>query len=160
MNKGYILIELFVLVVLMISCGSNDNPAIVSVSDTDHEMNAAMEKARSTLNEFIQRVARPSPSDQWFLVKGRFTHGGEIEHIWVADIVFDGKAFLGVLANEPKLSGLKFKQRVIVPLDNVSDWMYVSNGKLVGGYTTRVLYRRMSPEEREHDDAQRPYRID
>lgn len=139
---------------------SSENDPIVPVSDDDQEMNSAMQKARSTLNEFIERFTHPKTSDKWFLVKGRFTHKGQIEHIWMADLVLDGKFFSGVLANEPEYPGLKFKQKVSVPLDNISDWMYVSDGRLMGGFTIRVLYGRMSPEERKRDDAERPYRID
>jgi len=67
-----------------------------------------MQRASNTLNEFIERFTHPRTSDKWFLVKGRFTYEGRVEHIWVADLVFDGKVFLGVLANEPKLPGFDF----------------------------------------------------
>jgi len=139
---------------------SSENDAVTPVSDDDQEMNAAMQQARKTLNAFVERFTNPRTTDKWFLVKGRFTHEGRVEHIWVADLVFDGKVFSGVLANQPELPGLKFKQQVSVPMENISDWMYVSNGRLIGGFTTRVLYGRMSPEERKRDDAGRPYRID
>ncbi len=158
-----IVIIMITCVTFLTGCGSKEasrNSGIASVSDEDQEINTAMDKARSTLNEFIERFTHPHASDKWFLVKGRFTHGDRVEHIWVADLVFDGKVFSGVLANEPELPGLKFKQHVSVSLDNISDWMYVSDGRLIGGFTTRVLYGRMSPEERKRNDAERPYRID
>jgi uncharacterized protein YegJ (DUF2314 family) len=157
------IIILITFITFLIGCGSKDSPPnarVVPIPDEDQEINAAMDKARSSLNEFIERFNHPHASDKWFLVKGRFTHGDRIEHIWVADLVFDGKVFSGVLANEPEIPGLKFKQHVSISLDNVSDWMYVSDGRPIGGFTTRVLYGRMSPEERKRDDAERPYRID
>jgi uncharacterized protein YegJ (DUF2314 family) len=36
-----------------------------------------------------------------------------------------------------------------VSKSEISDWFYIDNGKLVGGYTIRVLYSRMSPEEKK-----------
>jgi uncharacterized protein YegJ (DUF2314 family) len=37
--------------------------------------------------------------------------------------------------------------------------MYVDNGTLVGGYTTRLLRKRLTPEERKELDARVPYRF-
>lgn len=123
-------------------------------------MNMAIAKARATLGKFIAALNAPKSWQKSFLIKGKFTVLGEVEHIWIADIYYDGKAFHGVLANEPSLPGLKFKQEVTVSRDDVSDWMYIANGKLVGGYTTRELRRRQSKEERERNDAASPYAIE
>jgi uncharacterized protein YegJ (DUF2314 family) len=120
------ILMVFSLSLMIANCNSkklSENDVVVPVSDDDQEMNAAMQKARNTLNEFIERFTHPRTSDKWF-------------------------------------PGLKFKQQVSVPLDNISDWMYVSDGRLIGGFTSRVLYGRMSPEERKQDDSGRPYRIE
>jgi hypothetical protein len=42
-------------------------------------------------------------------------------------------------------------QRVPIDFAHVSDWMFVDGGKLVGGFTTRLLRMRMSPEESERE---------
>ena len=148
---------------MIANCNSkkqSEEDAAAPVLKDDQEMNAAMQHARKTLNEFIERYSHPKSADKWFLVKGRFTNEGQVEHIWVADLAFDGKVFSGVLANEPELPGFRFKQQVSVPIENISDWMYVSDGQLIGGFTTRVLYNRLSMEERKRDDAERHFRID
>jgi len=105
------ILTVFSLSLMIVNCNSkksSENDPVVSVLDDDQEMNAAMQRASNTLNEFIERFTHPRTSDKWFLVKGRFTYEGRVEHIWVADLVFDGKVFLGVLANEPKLPGFDF----------------------------------------------------
>jgi uncharacterized protein YegJ (DUF2314 family) len=66
----------------------------------------------------------------------------------------------GVIANPPVRKDLKFKQRVQIEFSHLSDWMFVDNGKLVGGFTTRLLRKRMAPEEKKRADAESPYRID
>jgi len=38
--------------------------------------------------------------------------------------------------------------------------MYVDSGRLVGGYTIRVMRAQMSPEERAAFDAEMPFRIE
>ena len=124
-------------------------------------MNAAIAKAQATLSNFIAALSSPQTNQQYFLVKGRFTAGDVVEHIWVADVTFDGKVFRGVIANDPEsIPNLAFKQPVDVSLAQVSDWMYVQDGKLVGGYTSRVLRNRMSEGERKELDAKIPYRYD
>jgi uncharacterized protein YegJ (DUF2314 family) len=39
--------------------------------------------------------------------------------------------------------------RVSVNPNEISDWAFVENGRLVGGYTIRVLYTELSPEGRQ-----------
>jgi uncharacterized protein YegJ (DUF2314 family) len=51
-------------------------------------------------------------------------------------------------------------QRVTVAPRDVSDWMFVKDGKLMGGYTTRVLYARLSPEQRAQFDKEAEFRIE
>ena len=103
----------------------------------------------------------PKTNQQYFLVKGKFTAGEVVEHIWVADLRYDGELFHGVIANEPEsLSNLRFKQPVEVQLGQISDWMFVQDGKLVGGYTSRVLRKRMTAQQRRELDAHIPYRYE
>jgi uncharacterized protein YegJ (DUF2314 family) len=143
------------------SARSKKDDQVVAVNQQDAEMNAAIAKAHATLTNFIAVLSSPQTNQQYFLVKGKFTAGDVVEHIWVADVTFDGKVFRGVLANDPEnIPGLSFKQPVEVPPAQVSDWMFVQDGKLVGGYTSRVLRSRMTDEERRELDAKIPYRYD
>ncbi len=34
-----------------------------------------------------------------------------------------------------------------IPEADISDWLYMRNGKMVGNYTLRALFKNMSPEE-------------
>jgi uncharacterized protein YegJ (DUF2314 family) len=50
--------------------------------------------------------------------------------------------------NRPRyIAGLKVGDKVSVNPDEISDWSFVRNDQLVGGYTIRVLYAEMSPAE-------------
>ena len=51
-------------------------------------------------------------------------------------------------------------QKVTVEPSKISDWMFVQNGRLVGGYTLRVLRDAMSPSERKEFDKNVPFVID
>ena len=41
----------------------------------------------------------------------------------------------------------------------ISDWMYVENGYLVGGFTIQVIRDSLSTEERAVHDASAPYKF-
>jgi uncharacterized protein YegJ (DUF2314 family) len=58
----------------------------------------------------------------------------------LSDVEFAGGRFKGKVDNAPmKIHGLKIGQVVSANPDEISDWAYVDNGKLVGGYTIRFF---------------------
>jgi len=130
---------------------------VQGVAADDAEMLAAINKARSTIKQFFDAFAHPQPGQKAFLVKVAFTEDGDVEHIWLADLDFSAAKPKGVIANEPQLKKLRFKQTVQFDPAHISDWMYIDHGKVVGAYTTRVLRQRMSPEERKKFDLEVPY---
>jgi uncharacterized protein YegJ (DUF2314 family) len=125
---------------------------VVYVSAEDEEMNAAIEQAQDTLGDFIEKLESPAPGQIGFSVKARFAFGspGSYEHIWLDDVSYSGDGFSGTIANVPvDVKDLKYGDRVTVPAGDITDWMIVEDDKLVGGYTIRVMLKRMSAQERE-----------
>jgi uncharacterized protein YegJ (DUF2314 family) len=51
-------------------------------------------------------------------------------------------------------------ERVTVAPQDVTDWMFLKDGKLIGGYTTRVLYARLSPEDKAEFDKHAEFKIE
>lgn len=133
---------------------------VVQVSEEDEQMEAAVMAAKASFRQFIEAFAAPRPGQTMFLVKVVFDEGDAREHIWLADLDLSTAGPSGVVANEPNLPGLRFMQRVKFDPMYISDWMYVQDGVLVGGFTTRALRERMSPEERAALDAALPYRFE
>jgi uncharacterized protein YegJ (DUF2314 family) len=150
----------------LVSCGQKEPPATgadstVPVATEDAEMNGAISNAQASLTNFIAAFQAPRTNQNYFLIKGKFNEGKTVEHIWVADLTFSGQAFKGVIANQPEsIHSLQFKQPVAVPLPEVSDWMFVQDGKLMGAYTSRVLRNRMTEQQRHELDASLPYKYD
>jgi len=153
MKKGRWL--LFVLIFFSVSCilfGTGEAGNVVDVSRDDPEMNAAIQEAQNTLDVFIAALQAPKPSQTHFSIKAGFHYGdqGGAEHIWLSDISYDGNLFKGTIGNDVYyVPNLKYGDPVTVLRDNISDWMIVENGKMIGGYTIRVLYCRMSPREQK-----------
>jgi uncharacterized protein YegJ (DUF2314 family) len=136
-------------------------PDLVFVDEKDKEMNAAMEKARKSVDDFIKAFQKPKKGQSDFGIKVGITDGKQVEHFWVAVTKFDGKQFEGTINNEPALvKTIKEGEAVTVEKGKISDWMFVENKKLVGGYTVRVLRNRLTPEERKALDESIPYKID
>lgn len=140
---------------LLAGCGGDQYPAdrLTTVADDDPQMNAAMDKARSTVNTFIAALQSPQPGQSGFTVKMPFSDGPHTEHMWLEPVSFDGKQFHGTVSNEPEtVKNVKMGQKAVVSASRISDWMYRENGKIVGGYTVRVLRDTLSPSERADFD--------
>ena len=73
---------------------------------------------------------------------------------------YGGKVFRGKINNDPELvKNVKIGQSITVEPKQISDWMYINQGKLVGGTTVRVLRDNLSPSERKGFDESVPFKI-
>ena len=122
----------------LISCSrhqSNDDITI-SVSNDDAEMNAAIAKARAALPDFWRVFEKRGQGETNFALKVRITDKEGVEHFWAVDIERkDGKIF-GTINNDPDIvQNVKFGDRITVNDADISDWLYLRNGKMVGNYT-------------------------
>ena len=116
-------------VVAATGCGRK-HPAdkVTRVADDDPQMNAAIEKARSTADTFIAVLKSPKPGQSGFSVKMLVSDGTNHEHIWLSPVVFDGKVFRGMINNKPdKVTTIKMGERASVEPSEISDWMYIEN---------------------------------
>jgi uncharacterized protein YegJ (DUF2314 family) len=59
-----------------------------------------------------------------------------------------------------KIKGLKLGQVVSANPDEISDWAYINNGTLVGGYTIRAHYNELTPEPRKAFDRSADFRLE
>ena len=135
--------------------GTHGEAGSAAVEAQDREMNAAMAEARRTLDEFERRLANPTPTQSMAIIKGRFTEGDLVEHMWLGQIQVTPEGYRGVLGNDPyELTTVKAGETLSLARSDISDWIVVDDGKLVGGYTMRVLRSRLPENERAAFDAQ------
>jgi uncharacterized protein YegJ (DUF2314 family) len=136
-------------------------PGYQDVKDNDRAMKGAVEKARESLGFFLAALNAKKPDSTDFEVKKCFIDGEKVEHIWIGNVTWDGKAFHGRVDNKPlDVASVRLGQRVTVAPEDVTDWMFVKDGKLMGGFTTRVLYSRLSPEEKTQFRQQAEFAIE
>ena len=152
---------ILLLFVAFVSCkGGNKNfeskyenggDEVYGVKNEDKEMNAAIAEAIRTWPEFEKVMQAGDTSLQQFTVKMRFSYEGDNgEHMWLNDLHYKEGQLMGVLNSDPMyVESVKWGDTLKIQKDSVSDWMYIKNGKLIGGYTIRALYKKMSKEEQE-----------
>src|SRR5438128_2111822 len=121
-----------VLGLLVAGCGKKyPEDKVISVAGDDPRMNAAVEKARSTVSTFIAALKARKAGQSGFSVKMAFSDGKHTEHMWLTPVSYDGRTFHGTVNNEPKnVKGVNMGQKAEVEPSNISDWMYVENRKL------------------------------
>ena len=170
----YIMRQTFIIVALMIlslgcqqkqkeaSTPAGNASGVQTLEESDAEMNEAIEAARSSLSQFEEAMLSNNPQYDMFALKVMFPDQvGGSEHIWITDLILENGQYRGLVGNEPRYTIIvEAGQEVTVDSEKISDWMYVEDGKLRGGYTLRVLRNRMSSHERAEFDRSLGISID
>lgn len=135
-------------------------------AEGDDTMDKAVKNARKTfkffLREFSWEKRRIIPGLDLAAVKIAFKtdkkpwfgQAPETEHMWVQNVVFDGKIIAGQLLNKAKwVKGKRAGSPGGGPIDVMTDWMYVINGRVYGGFSIDAMRQSMDPAERAGHDA-------
>ncbi len=139
---------------------TSGEPVMYNVDENDQQMDHATVRARKHVDRFIAALQHPAANQRDFQVKKLFIKDGKAEHIWLADVKFTGNRFTGIVDNRPQfITDLKLGARVSVNPDEVIDWSYVEDGRLVGGYTIRVLYSELTPAEKADFEKRADFHI-
>lgn len=129
----------------------------IGIEKGNDAMDQAVERAQATVDWFIGALRDPQPGDASFSVKYPFNDGGENEHIWCMEVTYDGESFSAVVNNEPVyVKSVQFGERVHFPKGKISDWMFIRDGKVQGGFTLRAMREMMKPKERAQFDRSFP----
>ena len=117
---------------------------------TDEQFDAAVKQAHDTLGSLFQAILAPKSSYSFVGVKVRFTGREASEDIWTEPVAFfDGDFTIKMIDGLTIKPGLNTGRLVIVPLADVLDWVIIEDdGNLIGGYTIRLAYDHMTPEEK------------
>jgi uncharacterized protein YegJ (DUF2314 family) len=128
-------------------------PKSYRVPNEHAAMREAVAKARKTVRRFIHALQHPAPGETDFEVKKPFVLKGDVEHIWLSDVKFVGGRFQRKVDNQPtEIRDLTVGRVVSVNPDEISDWVYIKDGKLIGGYTIRAHYNELTPQEKQEFD--------
>ena len=129
------------------TAGAEDRSPVIDFRNGDPEINAAIAQARATLPKFWASHEAPKPSETGHSLKARFPYGSNSgEHIWMADVKkISDNSYAGKFANAPRhLPGKRAGDTAEFREADISDWMFLRNGKIVGGETIRPMLKLMS----------------
>jgi uncharacterized protein YegJ (DUF2314 family) len=150
----YIPLQLKVLILfgllLVVSCSPAAPQASTPV--TEKELNGAIEEARGSIDTLFRAMLAPKPSYEFLGVKIRFTTpDGSYDDNWVEPVDFyDGKFTIRMMDGLLYDKNLHPEHTLEVSIKKVVDWMIVEkDGTLIGGYTIRLAYEHMSPDEKK-----------
>jgi uncharacterized protein YegJ (DUF2314 family) len=130
--------------------GCSKQDRVTKVPADDPEMNAAIAKARDALPQFWRTFGKPEHGESDFSVKVRITDKKWTEHFWLTEIERKDGRTLGTINNDPEVVGnVKLGDRMPILEVDISDWLYMRDGKMVGNYTLRVLLKHMPTREDE-----------
>ncbi len=134
----------------------DSNDVIASYKNDDKEMNSAILLAKASFPSFLDVLKKGCNNCEKFNIKIRVAFSDNSgEHLWVDSLHFENNKLAGILASIPeKVDRLKLGDLIFINQDSVSDWMYIQNGKLIGGYTIKVVYDELddsAKKEMERD---------
>ncbi|HLF73941.1 MAG TPA: DUF2314 domain-containing protein [Anaerolineales bacterium] len=139
------------LCVYLIACSPvSTAPAASNGLDSDAEMESAFQQARDSLDIFIEKIGTPHPDRTYAAIKVRFFPPGDLsQDIWVDEVTYEEGVFRGSMGDDIPTLRLQAGEEITVQEADIMDWMIVEDGKLIGGYTIRLAYDRMTPAEKE-----------
>jgi uncharacterized protein YegJ (DUF2314 family) len=98
---------------------------------------------------FFRNLARPEAGASNFYVKYPLNSGDYTEQVWLGNIRFKKGIYYGNIANTTSLP--HGKKRVTIDTEQITDWMYIQDGKIIGGRSIKYLLEKIPEDERSDD---------
>lgn len=137
--------------------GPSKASTVYRVEGEDKKMKKAIRQAKASFNEFETAIKSDNLNFKNFLLKKGFESPNGEEYLWVRNILINkvNNNYVGIVANEPLYTkAVQNGDFIEISCDDASDWMYLDNNVVKGGYTLKLLRNRMSKKERQQFDAE------
>jgi uncharacterized protein YegJ (DUF2314 family) len=129
--------------------------SIIRVPKDDPAMAEAIATARHSLPQLLHLITAPPSGLRYLSVKTPLTDGVNVEHVWLTDVALRAGRFVGKIGNDLEtVRGWAIGDSVTILPDSLSDWMATVDGRMLGGFSVRVLRARMSAPERAQFDKE------
>ena len=124
------------------------------IDQGDEELTAIAKYARDTLPVFIRHMLRPAKGEDNFRVKYPFRanrgSGFSMEQLWLSDIMYKDGVYYGTVSNDPfYVDSLKKGDTIALNIEDITDWMYTSGEKIIGGRSIKYLLNQLSEHTKE-----------
>lgn len=124
---------------------------VISIKSGDNEMAEAIQAAQHSLPAMLALYAQGTLPD--FTVKVQVFDEEDpdnSEHFWLSQMEIREDHVAGIIDAAPRVvSNVVEGQKYQLPLENITDWMYVEDEMIHGNYTLRVLLPQMPEQEAE-----------
>src|SRR5262249_51281456 len=91
---------------------------------------------------------KPERGESGFSLKVKITDKGGTEHFWATEIERRDSKIMGTINNDANLvAKVKLGDRIQIPEADISDWLYMRDGKMVGNETLNPLLKKMPAAE-------------
>ncbi|MDR1586523.1 MAG: DUF2314 domain-containing protein, partial [Treponema sp.] len=126
------------------------------LNQDDEALDRIARNARDTLPVFFRRLLRPAKGESNFRIKYPFKtdpgSGFDTEQLWLSGIDFRGGVYYGVLSNTPYyIASMKRGDTLPFSADEITDWMYTKDGKIIGGLSIKYLLEQIPEHERSRE---------
>ena len=122
---------------------------VLTSSDDDPRIKAAVAEAKKTWPEFVKAFESQPENSESFAVRFPFKSGSQQEFMWVEVTSVSKDTIRGKLANEPVWAkDVKMGDEVTRKVSELTDWLYLANGQMVGGHTVKVLSKQQEESEK------------
>ena len=145
---------------------AKDPDPVPRMSRGDPAMAAAYAKARAGLDDFLSKWRRPAAGMSGFTVKVGLADApsgggfvilrpnapavGHAEYFWIVNLRASGDEFEGEIGNDPDvLQNVARDQKLRFVKEDVADWMYRQNGRIVGNATACPALAHAPADERK-----------
>jgi len=117
----------------------------------DEELAEAVRQAQETLHIWRQEFLAPKKPYSMTSLKVRFSTEGAVEDMWTEPLYILDKTYTVRMVEGVTLEqGIHPDRLLDVQAEDIVDWMMLEeDGTLSGGYTLRLEYERMTPEEQK-----------
>lgn len=154
---------LLFVIVLLASCSPTEPTStsiVVPVPGTAHtpipvlqdeELAEAIRQAQETLHIWRQEFLAPKKAYSITSLKVRFREEGDIDDMWTEPLyILDDTYTVRMVEGVTVEQGIHPNRLVDVKPEDIIDWMLLEeDGTLTGGYTLRLEYKRMTPEQQK-----------
>ena len=149
------------LIMLLVSCSpaeptSTSTPGLTTPHTpgpgrADEELAEAVRQAQETLHIWRQEFLAPKKSYSMTSLKIRFANDEGMEDMWTEPLyILDNTYTVRMVEGVTLDKGIHPNRLLDVKAQDIVDWMLLEeDGTLSGGYTLRLEYERMTPEEQK-----------
>jgi uncharacterized protein YegJ (DUF2314 family) len=143
----FILLTAILFLSLASSAGAVEDQT-VRVERADPEVQAAIQQAQASLDDFLALKDNPPKGASGFKLKVVIHDGDRQEVMWVTPFTQTDTGFVGILNDQPEyVTNVRNGQKLTFTRADVADWGYRLDGKQKGSFTVCVIFKHMPPAE-------------